>query len=267
MKSLQRVLLCGASAIAVYSAMPVAAFAQTDESAVETVIVTGIRESLRDSLVMKQNSALITENISTKDIGQLPDITIGEELNRLPGVNTQRDRGNASQVAIRGLGPRFVFGLVNGREVASSEPTQNVRYESYPSEILAGAQVYKTQDASSDRLAASRRRSTSARPRRWTIKAPPFSCGRVLPTTRKPPELPHYDPWGFRGSAGFNSHLSDNFAISIGGQRPAPEERLSQPVVLDREHQPARHAMGRPRQSDRQRIRRVSSPCPTGQPL
>ncbi len=147
-KSLQRALLCGASAIVVYSAVPVGAFAQTDESAVETVIVTGIRESLRDSLIMKQNSALITENISTKDIGQLPDITIGEELNRLPGVNTQRDRGNASQVAIRGLGPRFVFGLVNGREVASSEPTQNVRYESYPSEILAGAQVYKTQDAS-----------------------------------------------------------------------------------------------------------------------
>jgi hypothetical protein len=73
----------------------IGAFAQ-EASSIETVVVTGIRESLRDSLIMKQNSPLITENISTKDLGELPDITVGEELNRLPGINTQRDRGNAS---------------------------------------------------------------------------------------------------------------------------------------------------------------------------
>ena len=111
------------------------------------VVVTGMRQSMRDSVIMKQNSDLITDNISTADIGQLPDVTIAEELNRLPGVNTTRDRGNASQAAIRGLGPRLVFGLVNGREVASSEPSQDLRWEIYPSEVLSGAQVYKTQDA------------------------------------------------------------------------------------------------------------------------
>ena len=103
------------------------------------VVVTGVRQSMRDSVIMKQNSDLITDNISTADIGQLPDVTIAEELNRLPGVNTTRDRGNASQAAIRGLGPRLVFGLVNGREVASSEPSQDLRWEIYPSEVLSGA--------------------------------------------------------------------------------------------------------------------------------
>src|SRR5437868_6365491 len=111
------------------------------------VVVTGMRASLRDALSVKRNSDLISDTISTKDIGQLPDVTIAEELNRLPGVNTTRDRGNASQASVRGLGTRFVFGLVNGREVASSEPSQDVRWEVYPSEVLSGAQVYKTQDA------------------------------------------------------------------------------------------------------------------------
>jgi len=92
--SFHRALLCGTSALAICGALATQAVA--DDQGVETVVVTGIRGSLRDSLVMKRKSPLITENISTKDIGQLPDITIAEELNRLPGVNTQRDRGNAS---------------------------------------------------------------------------------------------------------------------------------------------------------------------------
>jgi TonB-dependent receptor len=207
--SLQRSLLCGASILAV--AIPALA-----QDATETVVVTGIRESLRDSLVMKQNSPLITENISTKDIGQLPDITIGEELNRLPGVNTQRDRGNASQVSVRGLGPRFVFGLVNGREVASSEPTQNVRYESYPSEILTAAQVYKTQDASliGGGIAATIDIRTAA-PLDYTGPVIQLRAGPSYNTEAD--KLPHYGPLGFRGSAGFNYHLSDNFAVSLAG--------------------------------------------------
>ena len=163
---------------------------------------------------MKQNSKLITENISTKDLGQLPDITIGEELNRLPGVNTQRDRGNASQVAIRGLGPRFVFGLVNGREVASSEPSQNVRYESYPSEILAGAQVYKTQDASliPGGIAATIDIRTTA-PLEYEGPSLQLRAGPSYNTEAD--KLPHYDGLGFRGSAAYITHLSDDFAIAL----------------------------------------------------
>src|SRR5579884_3492826 len=128
-----------------HGATPVAG---SGDDTLQEVVVTGVREALRDSITQKQNSDLIGDNISTKDIGQLPDVTIAEELNRLPGVNTTRDRGNASQASVRGLGPRLVLGLVDGREVASSEPSQDLRWEIYPSELLSGAQVYKTQDAS-----------------------------------------------------------------------------------------------------------------------
>lgn len=208
-KSLQRAFLCGVS----FAAFVLPAVAQ---DTLETVTVTGFRSSLRDSLEMKQKSSLITENISTKDIGQLPDVTIGEELNRLPGVNTQRDRGNASQVAIRGLGPRFVFGLVNGREVASSEPTQNVRYESYPSEILSGAQVYKTQDATliGGGIAATIDIRTATP---LDYDGPTLQVRGGASYNSEGDKLPHYSPIGFRGSVGLNYHVTDNFAFSLAG--------------------------------------------------
>ena len=107
------------------------------------IVVTGVRQAMKDSIATKKNSDLIGDNITTAEIGQLPDVTIAEELNRLPGVNTTRDRGNASQASVRGLGPRLVLGLVNGREVASSEPSQDLRWEIYPSEVLSGAEVYQ----------------------------------------------------------------------------------------------------------------------------
>jgi TonB-dependent receptor len=206
-KSLHRAFLCGVS----FAAFVLPAVAQ---DTLETVTVTGFRTSLRDSLEMKQKSALITENISTKDIGQLPDVTIGEELNRLPGINTQRDRGNASQVAIRGLGPRFVFGLVNGREVASSEPTQNVRYESYPSEILSGAQVYKTQDAAliGGGIAATIDIRTTAP---LDYSGPVLQARLGTSYYTEAARYSHSSPLGWRGSLGVNYHVTDDFAFSL----------------------------------------------------
>ncbi len=59
-------------------------------------------------------------------------MTIAESIARLPGVNATRDRGNDSQAVVRGLGARLVLGTVNGREVASSEPDRNVRWEITP---------------------------------------------------------------------------------------------------------------------------------------
>lgn len=210
--SIHRALLCGTSVLAICCSVTVQAMADD----VETVVVTGIRGSLRDSLKMKRVSPLITDNISTKDIGQLPDVTIAEELNRLPGVNTQRDRGNASQASIRGLGPRFVFGLVNGREMASSEPTQDVRWEIFPSEILGGVQVYKTQDASlipGGIAATIDIRTTDP----LDYEGPSLQL-RAGPTYNdEAANLPHYDGLGFRGSAGYIGHLTDNFAIAVAG--------------------------------------------------
>lgn len=219
MKAKHCLPLCAPGALLLFGSMSMPVFA-ADQSAsastdgLEEVIVTGVRQAMRDSIIMKKNTALVSDNISTADIGQLPDVTIAEELNRLPGINTTRDRGNASQASVRGLGPRLVLGLVNGREVASSEPSQDLRWEIYPSEILSGAQVYKSQDATlvPGGIAA----TIDIRTMSPLDYHGPTLTLRAGPTYNEiGNSLPHYDPKGFRGSAGFAKHLNDDFAVSL----------------------------------------------------
>jgi TonB-dependent receptor len=206
------------SALAILGSISGTVLAQTapSDQKLEEVIVMGAREALRDSIIMKQNTDLVSDSISTKEIGQLPDVTIAEELNRLPGVNTTRDRGNASQASVRGLGPRLVLGLVDGREVASSEPSQDLRWEIYPSEILSGAQIYKSQDASlvPGGIAATVDIRTL---QPLDYHGPAFSL-RAGPTYNdEGKDLPHYNGLGYRGSAGYVGHINDDFAVSLAG--------------------------------------------------
>ncbi|MES3021845.1 MAG: TonB-dependent receptor [Pseudomonadota bacterium] len=117
------------------------------EDGVQTVVVSGIRASVRNALAAKEANNSMVEVIAAEDIGKLPDTTIAESLARLPGLSAGLDRGNASQVVARGLGPRFIGATLNGRELATSEPDRAVRFEQFPSESIAGATIYKTQSA------------------------------------------------------------------------------------------------------------------------
>ena len=134
---------------ALFTTPMLAAQAQQEStgSEVQQVTVSGIRASVRNALAAKEASNSLVEVVSSEDIGKLPDTTIAESLARLPGLSSGMDRGNASQIVARGLGPRFIGATLNGRELASSEPNRAVRFEQFPSESLSGATVYKSQNA------------------------------------------------------------------------------------------------------------------------
>lgn len=140
----------GASLIAI--AVPAfaqdAAPADDETSAEEPIIVTGIRGSINNSVQQKKNNSSIVEVVSAEDIGKLPDLSIAESLSRLPGLATQRLDGRANVVSIRGLAPDFTTTLLNGREQVSASNNRGVELDQYPSELLNGAVVYKTPDAS-----------------------------------------------------------------------------------------------------------------------
>ncbi len=112
------------------------------------IIVTGIRGSIENSLKAKQNSDNIIEAISAEDIGKLPDASIAESLSRVPGLATQRVNGRANMISIRGLSPDFAGTTLNGREQATIGENRGVEYDQYPSELISGAAIYKTPDAS-----------------------------------------------------------------------------------------------------------------------
>ncbi|MBS0589108.1 MAG: TonB-dependent receptor [Proteobacteria bacterium] len=122
--------------------------AENAAASLDTVTVTGIKASIESSLQAKQSSDEIIETIRAEDLGKLPDISIAESLARLPGLATQRVNGRAEYISIRGTDPGFVGTTLNGREQASSGENRGVQYDQYPAELITGADVYKTPNAS-----------------------------------------------------------------------------------------------------------------------
>jgi TonB-dependent receptor len=112
------------------------------------VVVTGIRASLMQAQDLKRNSGLIVDSIVADDIGKLPDANVAEALQRITGVQVSRDQGEGSQVQVRGLSQ--VETLLNGREIFTAGKERGLSFQDIPSELLSGADVYKT--SSSDLL-------------------------------------------------------------------------------------------------------------------
>jgi iron complex outermembrane receptor protein len=187
----------------------------SDSAQVDEVVVTGVRKSLREALDVKRGSDKVVEAISAKDIGVLPDVTIAESIARLPGVNATRDRGNHSLAVVRGLGARLVLGTINGREVASSEPDRNVRWEIYPSEVVSGVQVFKSQSADliAGGVAATINIDTIAP---LDYKGPEFvlRAGPVFYDGGK--DIPNYSTTGYRASGSWVRKINDDLAFVLG---------------------------------------------------
>lgn len=111
------------------------------------IIVTGYRAALRSATAKKKRADVVLESVSAEDIGKLPDNGIGESIARLPGVAAQRNAGRANIISIRGFGPDFSTTTLNGREQTTTNDSRAVEFDQYPSEILAGVDVYKTAEA------------------------------------------------------------------------------------------------------------------------
>jgi TonB-dependent receptor len=167
-KPLRRVLLSAGSPVALGFAvlMATSAEAQTgnvadapatsqdsgaapDQSDGETdIVVTGIRASQARSIEVKRNADSVVEAISAQDIGKLPDVTISDSLQRIPGVQIRRDAGEGGAINIRGL-PQ-VTTLFNGEEFlgANSVTTVQPNFNDIPSQLFSGATVFKSPTAS-----------------------------------------------------------------------------------------------------------------------
>lgn len=136
-------------AVATAIAMSGGALAQQApaDDGLQEITVTGIRAAIESSIAAKKQSEAIVEVVSAQDIGKLPDTSIAESIARLPGVAAQRTGGRAQQISIRGFGPDFTTGLLNGRQQVSTGDSRAVEYDQYPSELVSQVQVMKTTDA------------------------------------------------------------------------------------------------------------------------
>lgn len=111
------------------------------------IVVTGIRGSQTRAVSIKRNAASVVDAISAEDIGKLPDVTISDSLQRIPGVQIRRDAGEGSSINIRGL-PQVVTTL-NGEVYlgANSITTVQPNFNDIPSQLFSGADVIKSSTA------------------------------------------------------------------------------------------------------------------------
>lgn len=115
---------------------------ETDE-----IVVTGIRAAERAAIDIKRNSVAVVDSIVAEDLGKLPDGNVAESLQRIPGVTIERNRGEGRFVTVRGFGPKFNAVTVNGRTLATDNNGREFSFDVLPSEIISGADVYKSPQA------------------------------------------------------------------------------------------------------------------------
>ncbi len=109
-----------------------------------TVVVSGIRASLSSSLNTKRMQDGVVDAVSAEDAGKFPDTNIAESLQRVTGVQIQRNGGEGRYISVRGLGPEFNNVLVNGRTMTSDTGGREFSFDLLSSDLISKVLVYKT---------------------------------------------------------------------------------------------------------------------------
>lgn len=133
---------------------PQAPAAEPAEEEPEVVVVTGFRRALQNAQGIKRLAETFVDVISAEDIGALPDRSVAEALQRVPGINISRfeqrndpDRFSVegSGVIIRGL--PFVRSELNGRDIFSANGGRELSFNDVSPELLGRVEVFKNATA------------------------------------------------------------------------------------------------------------------------
>lgn len=160
--NLRSALRASASGLALFATMAsMPAFAQDaaetapqDEVTEDAIVVSGFRESLQSAQSRKKNADTIVDSITAEDIGALPDRSVTETLQRIPGISINRFAAGVdpdhfsvegSGVVVRGL--TYVRSEFNGREAFTANNGRALGFADVPSELLGGVDVFKSPSA------------------------------------------------------------------------------------------------------------------------
>src|SRR5580692_9867391 len=162
---MNRIALAVKSALGLAILLPPAlAFADNaTDTPLEEIVVTGIRQSVEESLKLQRASTNIIDVITAEDIGKMPDKNVADSLARVPGITTSSAGANEGgfdendRVSMRGTNPSLTQTLINGHNVSSGDwfvldqtgtVGRSVSYTLLPSEIVSSVVVQKSSSAS-----------------------------------------------------------------------------------------------------------------------
>lgn len=128
-------------------AVPEQVAPQAEEVQSEDIVVTGIRETIQTSINQKRTETAIVDALSSSEIGDLPALSVGQAIQTITGATTHREKGDASEIALRGLGPFLSNSTFNGRDATNGSGDRAVNFNQFPSELVNNIKIYKTQQA------------------------------------------------------------------------------------------------------------------------
>ncbi|MHB8723392.1 MAG: TonB-dependent receptor [Steroidobacteraceae bacterium] len=113
----------------------------------QEVTVTGVRESQIRAIEVKRLAPSIQDSISAESIGQFSDVTITDALQRITGVQINRDAGVGTSVAVRGL-PQ-VGTMLNGEVFITPDQidSQQPDFTTLPATLFNQVDVIKSTTA------------------------------------------------------------------------------------------------------------------------
>lgn len=186
---------------------------ETSEDDLEEVVVTGSRVNLQNAQDIKREADTFVDVISAEDIGSLPDRSVLEAIQRLPGVSIERfaAANDPDHFGVEGSGA-VVRGMTqtrsefNGRDSFTANSGRGLSFQDVPPELMGGVDVYKNQSA--DMIEGGIAGTISLRTRK------PFdSDGRVLSFSA---DLTYGDMVGGAPTPTISGLWSDRWDTSLG---------------------------------------------------
>ena len=119
-----------------------------DVTTLSEITVVGVRASQMRAIELKRDAASIQDSITAESIGKLPDVTITDALQRVTGVQINREAGEGGSVDVRGL-PE-VSTMLNGEVFLTPDQidSQQPDFSMLPATLFRGVDVIKSPTAS-----------------------------------------------------------------------------------------------------------------------
>ncbi|MDC6168722.1 TonB-dependent receptor [Paucibacter sp. XJ19-41] len=150
-------LALGTGAAAAQPAPPAA-----KPTALDAVVVTGIRAALEQALNQKRQADGLVEVVTAEDVGKMPDKNVADSIQRLPGINISSAAGGEGgfdendRVSIRGTTPTLTQTLINGHAIGTGDwfilnqfgsVGRSASFSLLPSELVGKVTVHKSSRA------------------------------------------------------------------------------------------------------------------------
>ncbi|WP_235535149.1 TonB-dependent receptor [Sphingomonas sp. Leaf339] len=120
-----------------------------EQQAVDSdIVVTGIRQSYANALATKRNAVGVTDGISSDGIGRFPDLNVGEALQRIPGVQINREaESRDATINLRGLPGTYARTTFNGNTFADPILDGSSPLGAFESDIFSAFVIVKSPSA------------------------------------------------------------------------------------------------------------------------